>query len=163
MVVNSSPIIALGKAGRLELLRGLFGTVTITEQVYTEIMAKPEREEAIALKRAREAGTWITVERVKKLDSGLGAGEASSLSLAFKRKEVLIADDRKAAFVSSTLGIECHGTLYLVMLAFKLKVLRNKEEAITLVNTLLKGGFYLGSDSLARFYELLNEKIEKKL
>jgi len=156
-VINSSPIIALAKIGRLELLRNLFNKVSLTEQVYKEIMSKPSYTEAIAIKKAVENDKWIKVQKIDEIKSALGKGEASSISLALKLNEPLIIDDKKAAFVASTLGIKCHGTLYVVLLALKKKIIKDKKEAIDIVNQLIDNKLYLSSDTLAEFYALLGK------
>ncbi|MBQ3305608.1 MAG: hypothetical protein IJH03_13850 [Clostridia bacterium] len=37
IVVNSTPLIALAKAGKLELLKAMYGQVIIPEAVYKEV------------------------------------------------------------------------------------------------------------------------------
>ena len=157
VIVNSSPIITLGKISKLELLRKLFDIVIISEQVYKEIRSKPYNEETIAIKKAVEDDKWIKVQKSIELKVNLGIGEASSLSLASKLKQPLIIDDRKAVFVANTLGIECHGTLFIVLLALKRKIIKSKKEAIDIVNQLIGNNLYLSSDALSEFYVLLNK------
>lgn len=157
VVINSSPIIALAKINKLELLRNLFGKVSLTEQVYKEIMSKPAYAEAIAIKKAVGNDKWIKVHKIIEIKSTLGVGEASSISLALKLNEPLIIDDKKAAFVASTLGIKCHGTLYVILLALKRKIIKDKKETIEIVNQLIENKLYLSSDTLAEFYALVNK------
>lgn len=161
VIVNSSPIITLAKIGKLELLRKLFNNVSVTEQVYKEIISKPTYSETIAVKKAVENDKWIKVHKSRKINSALGRGEASSLSLALKLKQLLIIDDKKAVFIANTLGIECHGTLYVVLLALKKRIIKNKKEAVDIVNQLISNKLYLSSDALSEFYSLLNKtKVE---
>ncbi len=155
-VINSSPIITLAKSNKLELLHKLFKEVIITEQVYKEIMSKPDYAEAIAIKKAVDADK-LKVQKIREIKSVLGAGEASSISLALKLKQPLIIDDKKAVFIANTLGIECHGTLYIVLEALKRKIINNKKEAIDIVNLLISNNLYLSSDALSEFYILLNK------
>ena len=89
----------------------------------------------------------------------MGVGESSSLGLALKLKQPLIIDDKKAVFIANTLGIECHGTLYVILLALKKKIIMNKKEAIDVVNHLISNKLYLSSDVLSEFYAML-EKIK---
>ena len=156
VVVNSSPIISLGKIGRLDLLHKVFGKIIIAKQVYEEIISKPYEEEAIALKKAVE-DEWIKVQSSEEIKSNLGTGESASIYLASKIRQILIADDKKAVFVADTFGIECHGTLYVVMLALNKKVIKNKEEAIEILNSLIENKLYLSSDVLSEFYGLLGK------
>ncbi|MBI2653260.1 DUF3368 domain-containing protein [Candidatus Woesearchaeota archaeon] len=156
VVINSSPIISLAKIGKLELLRKLFGEVYVTEQVYKEIMSKPTYPESMPIKKASE-DKWLKVEKAHEITAPLGKGEASSLGLASKLKQPLIIDDKKAAFIAKTIGVECHGTLYVVLLALKRGLIKNKKEAIDIVNQLINNKLYLSSEALSEFYALLDK------
>lgn len=155
-IVNSSPLIALARIGKLELLHKVFTNVAITEQVYQEIMSKPSYVESMAIKKAVEDDKWIKVRKSKEINDILGAGESSTLGLALTLKRPLIIDDKKASFLANTLGIECHGTLYVILLALKKKII-NKREAIDIVNLLISNKLYLSSEVLSEFYVLLNK------
>ena len=157
VIINSSPIITLSKIGKLELLHKLFGDVMITEQVYHEVMSKPTYPEAIAIKKAVEGDKWLKVQKAQEINKTLGLGESSSLGLASKLKQILIIDDRKAVFVASTIGVECHGTLYVILLALKKGIIKNKQEAVEIVNQLIGNKLYLISEALSEFYSLLNK------
>lgn len=156
-VVNSSPVISLAKIGKLELLKKIFNDVRLTEQVYFEIMKKPAYEEAIAINKAVEIDKWLKVNKSEKISEILGIGEASSISLALSLKQELIIDDRKAAFIAENLGIECHGTLFVVLEALKRKIIKNRYDAIEIVNQLVKNNLYLSSEILSEFYSLMNK------
>ena len=156
VVINSSPIISLAKIGKLELLRKIFGRISITEQVYREIISKPTYPESIAIKKIVESDKWIEVHKSDKITKILGVGEASSISLALKLKQPLIIDDKKVSFIGNTLGLKCHGTLYVILLALKKKIIKNKKEAIDILNLLINNKLYLSSDVLSEFYALLN-------
>lgn len=42
VIVNSTPIIALAKAGKLDVLKAMYGQVIIPEAVFDEVTAKDE-------------------------------------------------------------------------------------------------------------------------
>ena len=156
-IANSSPLIALGRIGKLELLRRVLGSVSITEQVYQEIMSKPDYSESVAIKKAVEEDKWIKVSKSKEIDNILGVGEASTLGLTLMSKQLVIIDDKKASFVADTIGLECHGTLYVILLALKKGIIRNKKEAVDVVNLLIGNKLYLSSEVLSEFYALLSK------
>ena len=158
-IIDSSALIALGSIGKLEIIKKSLENITITEQVYAEATAKSESNEAISVKKAVEDVKWIKVQKSNEINQNLGIGEASSISLAYELKQPLITDDKKAAFIASTLGIECHGTIYLILLALKKKILKNNSEAIAILNELIASRkLYLSSEVIAEFYYLLNQK-----
>ena len=78
VVVNSSPLIALGGIGQLHLLRTLYGSVMIPDTVYREISAKPD---SVCKKMVDEARDWIRTCSIENLlaknmfQSRLHAGE----------------------------------------------------------------------------------------
>ena len=84
VVADASPLIGLAAAGAFDLLRRLYGQVTITESVRDEVLAGGDRPGARELAEAIRAG-WIVVVDAP-WDAGvfpdLGAGEASTLCFA---------------------------------------------------------------------------------
>lgn len=84
VVADASPLIGLAAAGAFDLLRRLYGQVTITESVRDEVLAGGGRPGARELAEAIRAG-WIVVVDAP-WDAGvfpdLGAGEASTLCFA---------------------------------------------------------------------------------
>jgi hypothetical protein len=62
VVSNSSPLIALGRIGRLDLLPSLFGTVMITQAVHHEvIVAAPSEAGEVLLAQA----SWLRVHPIE--------------------------------------------------------------------------------------------------
>ena len=57
VIVNSTPLIALYKAGELLLLRRMYGEITIPEAVYSEIISKND----FVAKAVRENEDWIKI------------------------------------------------------------------------------------------------------
>ena len=84
VTADASPLIGLAAAGGFDLLRRLFGHLTITETVRAEVLAGGELPGAAELTEAIRQG-WIEVEHTRA-DAGvfadLDAGEASTLTLA---------------------------------------------------------------------------------
>jgi len=158
-VSNSSPIIILGKQGRLNLLRTCFKKVIIPKRVYDEVTAKKGQPEVLALENAvREK--WISVENVainKSLDTEkIGLGEKEAISLALKRHALLLLDDDLAKAYAAISGVEAHGTLYVVYVSFMKKFI-TESEGMEMLKKMIADGFYISTDVYARFVELLKE------
>ncbi len=86
VVTDASPLIGLAAAGAFDLLRGLFGTLTVTAAVRDEVLAGGALPGARELEAATGAG-WIEVDPVVRgVDAfpELDAGEASTLALALE-------------------------------------------------------------------------------
>jgi len=86
VVADASPLIGLAAAGAFDLLRKLFGRITVTASVRDEVLVGGGRPGARELTEAIEDG-WIEVAAVRA-DSEhfteLGAGEGSTLALAIE-------------------------------------------------------------------------------
>ena len=95
IAADASPLIGLAAAGAFDLLRELFGTVTITRLVKDEVTARAALPGARELDAAMRAG-WVRVAptpletwRFVQLD----AGEASTIALAAQHEAALVLMD----------------------------------------------------------------------
>lgn len=86
VTADASPLIGLAAVGAFDLLRSLFGQVTVTTTVRNEVLAGGELPGVKELTNAVEDG-WVTVVRTR-IDTikfaDLDAGEASTLTLALE-------------------------------------------------------------------------------
>jgi len=103
---------------------------------------------------------WISVEKAtvnpflhtKKL----GQGEKEAISLAAKRKTILLIDDDNAKSYASILRVESHGTIYSLYTAYLRKFI-SKEETIRLFKSMITNGFYISTEVYSRFLDLLED------
>ncbi|MBI2143331.1 DUF3368 domain-containing protein [Candidatus Woesearchaeota archaeon] len=157
VVSNSSPLIVLGKQGILNLLKRCFGKVHIPKSVYDEVSVKKDSPEAAALNKAIGEG-WVVVENAvinrMLVTEKMGQGEKEAISLADKRKTVLLIDDDSAKSYASVLGVEAHGTIFVIFLACSRKFI-TKEEATNILDGMAAGGFYISTELYSRFTALL--------
>lgn len=158
IVSNSSPIIVLGKLGRLELLRKCFGKIIIPESVHKEILRKGDSPETAAVKKAADE-KWLSVEKTESssllITERIGQGEKEAISLAAKNKTLLLIDDDSAKAYASILGVEAHGTLYAIY-ASRLRSFITKAEAKDILDGIIKGGFYISTELYSEFFKLLD-------
>jgi uncharacterized protein len=158
IVVNSSPIIILGKQSMLHLLKGCFKKIIIPNSVFNEIMQQEDSPEAMALKKVIN-DLWISIEKTTVNPylhtRNLGQGEKEAISLALKHKSILLIDDDSAKTYSEVLGVEVHGTFYVIYLAIIRKIIP-KEEAKKILERMIADGFYISTDVYSRFLNLLN-------
>jgi predicted nucleic acid-binding protein len=112
IISDTSCLIILTKIGELELLRQLYQTVTITQEILQEY--------------GDPIPTWIEVQKVNDynrqllLEFQIDKGEASAIALALETGEsVLILDDLKARKVAEKLGLTVTGTLGVIIKAKK--------------------------------------------
>lgn len=134
IISDTTPIISLLKAGRLELLQQMFTEVLVPEAVYGELISnKIFEEEAEQIKHA----SFIKMNRVANQQSvsifqkitGLDAGESEAITLADEMKaDLLLMDERKGRQVAKQMGLVITGTIGILLQAYD-ECLLSKEEA----------------------------------
>ena len=122
VAADESPLIGLAAAGAFDLLRRLFGRVTVTPEVHDEIMAGGGRPGVREMTEAIENG-WIVVAGAgldKAQFAELGAGEASTLALAIESpgSSLILMDEPLGRAYAQARGIPVTG-LAGVLLAAK--------------------------------------------
>jgi len=184
-VFDSTPLIYLSKVGLSWIFRELSGEVLIPKSVFGEVVAEGERR--------GDADAFIVRELVKDkiisvVDAGnefkrkfeglsaeLHQGEIDVLALASARGGIAIFDETIVRDIGTILGIETHGTFYLIFLMFPRRmsgrvVTRrvstvkkgklSRKEAKNKVDEMVKKGWRIGHERYLEFMELL-ERIEE--
>ncbi|TFH11433.1 MAG: DUF3368 domain-containing protein [Candidatus Thorarchaeota archaeon] len=135
-IINSSPLIYLGKLGLLGLLQDLFDQVLTVESVKDEVLDSSASEYAIL---DGAFSDWLIVSEIpinplsnRLRDMGLHRGEIDALVLAyhtqkFKSDSVIVIDDLAARDVARTLGLRVTGTIGIILLATKNGLLSKNE------------------------------------
>lgn len=150
-IVNASPLIFLGRAGRLGLLKGVVDLCFVPEPVRTEIGNRDETDRTV---RALLMNPWIETVAAPVIPEtiaawGLGAGESSVMALALanpdRRNTVAVIDDLAARRCAATLGIPVRGTLGIVLIAKKRGLI---PLARPVMEELIAHGMYLSRNVL---------------
>ena len=157
-VVNSSPLIVLGKLSSLYLFERMRPNLVIPEGVAHELDQGPDND---------PARVWIHREAVpflRNLDKippliqawDLGNGETEVISWAYVHPEYqAVLDDRAARNCASSLGIQVIGTLGVILLAKQDGILSQVKPLIT---RLLELGFRIAPELLSTAYRLADEE-----
>lgn len=121
VVSNTSPVCNLAIIGRLDVLRGQFGTIQIPEAVRAELARLEHPDGRQAIDQACADG-WIRVERLTRSDlsevllSSLDAGESEAIALAIEsRANLLVIDETAGRAMARSLAITLTGTLGLLL------------------------------------------------
>jgi predicted nucleic acid-binding protein len=123
IVADSSPLIALARINRLDLLEQLFGQIIIPPTVVHELTLKGRRKKGVA---ALRAAPWIVVRDLTSAHSlgivsaTLDAGERAAIALAHEQGHPLLVDELAGRREADRLGLEVYGTLA-VLLEAKVK------------------------------------------
>jgi predicted nucleic acid-binding protein len=142
IICDSSPLIALAKCNKLDILDNLFDNVLIPEQVYTEFTfsGKPEAEKIAAWARGKvEKPKDVNVSRAYKF--ALDPGETAAIALYWeKAADLLLIDERKGRKTALKNGINVIGIVGIFLLA------KNKGLIITVkpfLDLLLNSSYYI--------------------
>ena len=110
IISDTSCLIILNKIGELDLLRQLYNTVTITQDILLEY--------------GEQLPEWIEVQqandqyRQQLLEMQIDKGEASAIALALETADnIVILDDWKARKLAERLGLTVTGTLGVIIRA----------------------------------------------
>lgn len=110
IISDTSCLIIFTKIGELDLLRQLYKTVTITQDILLEY--------------GEHLPDWIEVQQAKDLyreqllEMQIDKGEASAIALALETSEhIIILDDWKARKLAERLGLSVTGTLGVIIKA----------------------------------------------
>ena len=146
IIINTSPWIALSLCKQTSLLDKLYEEVFMPAAIKDEILAGGKKE--VGIKELNESG-WLKVEKVKdikkvKLLYELERGEAEVIILALEKGiKLVLIDEKIARLQAKVLNLEVMGTLGLLLKAKKRKLIENIKP---LINSIIKGGYWLKED-----------------
>jgi len=152
----------LSNAGRLGLLRRLYGRVVIPKEVYRETVERGLAEgfaDAFVIKEAVEEG-WVEVSAPTEADADLcrrmveraseiHAGEAQAIAMARRMGLRLLMDEASGRALAEGLGLRVNGTVHVVLKGLREGHL-TREEARDTVLRLVEKGFRVEPGLLSR-------------
>ncbi len=110
IIADTSCLILLSKIEELQILRAVFGSICITEEIAAEFgMALPDWIEIVAVKNRKY---------MDLIQASLDIGEASAIAYAMEQNNcLLILDDNKGRRFARQLGIQITGTIGVIVAA----------------------------------------------
>lgn len=157
VIVNSTPLIALSKVGKLELLEKLYKEITIPEAVFWEVTRKND-----AVKRSIEESVWIHIESVHDDRSKLmykaklhdGEVEVMILAQEYEGDHLVVIDDGPARKTADYLSLTLTGTIGVLV---KAKENGYVESVMMIIQQMEQKGIYFSEDLKARVKRITNE------
>lgn len=156
-VVDTSPLFYLHRLDLLDILKTLYGVITIPEAVVNELeQGRSQGEDVPRL----EAYPWITVLKVSppqylNLIIDLGRGESEVLAIAADHPTaLLILDDKLARSIADIQGFRFTGTAGVLLRAKKEGILPALKPVL---ENLVNLNFRLKPDLLANILSLAGE------
>ena len=123
IVSDTSCLILLDKIKQLDLLKALFGKITVTQLVADEFGKK--LPDFIQIENPQN----LTYQKI--LESFVDIGEASVLALAIEKKEcLLIIDDNKGRREAKQLDLTFTGTIGILIIAREKGLIKSLSEIL---------------------------------
>lgn len=126
-IINASPLVFLGNAGRLELLRAVgSGRFVVPQAAFDEVTSSAHCDRASA---AVKDATWIERSPVSPIPMSvaawdLGAGESEVIALGLVNRDArLVIDDLAGRKCGLAHGLNVIGTLGVVIAAHRRQLL----------------------------------------
>ncbi|MBM4137158.1 MAG: DUF3368 domain-containing protein [Nitrospira sp.] len=157
VIVNTSPLFYLHRAGCLDCLEKLYGEIVIPEAVAFELEEGKRIGEDVP---KIEDYHWIKVKKVTipafiKIIPDLGQGEAEVLALGCEEKEpLLIIDDSLARRIAKLQAFKLTGTAGVLL---KAKKVGHIAEIKPIIEKLKEAGFYLNDKLVADILKMSEE------
>lgn len=153
LVVNTSPLLYLGRISQIDLIPALFAPVYIPEQVVLELDAGRLMRSDTINPRLLEWATLITVpptEIAALPPNRLSAGEQAVIACALLQGKVMVGlDDRQARLFALELGLAVVGTIGITLKAKRAGLISSVQP---LLDEVRQRGFYLHPEL---YYEAL--------
>jgi uncharacterized protein len=147
VVADASPLIALCRIGRLDLLRDVFGKLLVPDAVWQEVVVAGEGVPGVAEVPATE---WIERRSVQDLTlvfllrQDLGAGEAEAIVLAREcGAGVLLMDERIGRAAAERLGLKVTGLVGVLLEARRRGLLTGLS---VIAESLRTAGFWISGE-----------------
>jgi predicted nucleic acid-binding protein len=123
VVVDSSVLITLAAGEQFQLLKGLYGTLFVPQDVWNEVVSTTKAFGVAESKQARNDG-WLIIRNPTSLDAvralpfHLQPGETQALALAVELpNSLLLVDDAQGRRAAQALGIQFTGTMGVLLRA----------------------------------------------
>ena len=121
VVSNTSPLIALARAGRLDLLQAIHGEIIVPDAVFNEITVagagEPGAQEVAAANWIKRQPA-LNRQLVNALCLDLDAGEAEAIALAMEcQADLILVDERMGRHAAQRMGLKVTGTLGILIAA----------------------------------------------
>ncbi len=157
VVSNTTPILSLLKINKLNLLKGLYGKISVPGAVFQEIengKDKPYYQNLSAL-------DWIEIKKIKNIDSkmyllDLDDGEAEALILAKEQNaDLIIMDEILGRKYAKKFQLNLTGTLGVLLKAKERGFIKSISD---LLEELTKKGTWLNPKLILKVKQIANEE-----
>ena len=148
VVADSSPLIAMGRIGQLEILHAVFGQLLVPDAVWREVVEaagdKPGSSDIAAAswieRRTVKDSAWVNL-----LKHDLGAGEAEAIVLARETgADFVLMDERLGRSAARNLGLKVVGLIGVLIEARKQGLITDAGEVMERLSN--EAGFWISAE-----------------
>ena len=158
VVSNTGPLMHLVEIDFVKAL-DVFQEVYVAQEVINELKRNKVKEyifREIMLINLKPKFKDVAEILVNKFSLDLGESQSIALALQ-KRVDCFLTDDLDARTVANVHGLEAHGTVGIILRAFREKII-NKETAINKVNELYtSSSLFITKDLVEQIIKAINE------
>ncbi|MBI4163332.1 MAG: DUF3368 domain-containing protein [Candidatus Aenigmarchaeota archaeon] len=157
LVFDAVTLIYLGKARTLEKLEKLDAQLIIPAKVYREVVdvgIKRGFEEAVYIKMLVDSKLFSVEEGDIGQLKVVEQADLEVLELAKKLKGTAVTDDQKLRNLTSIEKVDNAGSVFLLLLLFKKKII-TKAEVKSIIDKMIGSGWYCSTD----FYTAIINKL----
>ena len=146
IIADTSCLVLLEKIDKLDILRKLYGNITITPVIANEF--------------GSELPNWMEVRKTEDqkyqhlLETNIDPGEASGIALAVEIGGLLILDDKKARTLAQELKLDVTGTLGVLVGATRNNHISSFDQVLKRIK---QTNFHLSEDLEQKLLTLVNE------
>ena len=156
VVSNTGPFIHLSEIDLL-IAFSIFDEILITKEVYEELFKSririPKKVKIMRLNSESKDFTKILINQYE-----LGVGEASSIALIVQENsKIFLTDDLDARVIAKNHNIEVHGTIGIILRAFREKII-DKKTAMEKVKLLKeRSSLYITTDLINKILKSIGK------
>lgn len=163
VVSDTTPLITLMKAEKLDILHSLFGEVVIPEAVFSEVTGNESfQEEADVIRNSK----YIKVVKVHDVNqvsflqraTGLDLGESEAIIYADETKaDLLLMDEAAGRRVAQNMNLSITGSTGVLIRAFQSGLI-TKEEADDAFNRIRKANRHISEKLINKALDMIHGK-----
>ena len=154
-VTNSTVLIFLSKIRKLNLLN--IYKVFTTQNIIKEVLEGKGISDIEKINIQEFITSKIKIENPKKIILQKGIGESSAISLCIEKEfNIFLSDDKQARKAAELFSLKSKGCLGLILENLEDKNI-TKEEAVEILNSLIKNNYYLTTEIYTKILELINK------
>lgn len=158
VISNATPLIALNKIGKLDLLKQIYGEIIIPYAVYEEVILESNIKDSNDF--VKESG-FINIMNIKNEEAkrlfvtSLHKGEVEVMILAKEMEaDICVIDDLLARKYAKYYNIKITGTIGIFLKAKELGIITNIKP---IMDELISSGIYIDNKLYNRVLEIAKE------